>query len=417
MRPVTGRLLSMPPAWILGGGLFVVGWIADTWLVAAGLWGPVVISDTPVYFGFVTKLLAGSLPYRDFTVGYPPFAWPAFLAPALIPPATRDAAAYAIVFSVWMAVVGTVLAILAVRASEALGNSRRRTFVVAGAVGASPALLGILAPMHFDLWPAMLLCAALLLHLDGRRRWSAVVLGLAAAAKVYPAVLAPLLALDVLRADGRRTLAAWVTAFIAGAAAPFVPFALLAPGQVLDPLSAQFGRPLQVESLGAAILLAAHWTRGLPVFVGSSFGSQNLFGEVADLVQLDLRALAALGFVGTFSWYAWTGGGSRRLARAAALAIAVTVATGSTLSPQYMLWLVPVAFLVPGPRGIAATAVTMVAFLLTSAYFPTGYSDLVHLRSAVPAWILLSRDLALVLLVAVLAVPALPVPRAARVAR
>jgi hypothetical protein len=75
-----------------------------------------------------------------------------------------------------------------------------------------------------------------------------------------------------------------------------------------------------------------------------------------------------------------------------------------------MLWLVPAAFLVPGRRGIVAMAVVVVAFVLTSTYFPTGYFELVRLQSVRPVWILLARDLVLVALVGVLAVPAVRRP-------
>lgn len=407
---MAGRLVSIlpPPTWAVGGGLFMAGWLLDRWLIGAGAWGGLAVTDTPVYFNFASKMLAGRLPYRDFPVEYPPFALPAFLAPALLPAARHDPVVYAVAFAALMAMLGTVLAILAVRTSEALGRTRRETLVVAAAVAATPALLGMLAPMHFDLWPATLLSAALFLHLGRHRRASAILLGLAAAAKVYPVVLAPLLALDILRSEGRRSLVSWSMAFAGAAVAPYIPFALWGPGPVLHGLFAQIERPLQVESLGAALLLGGHWASGLPVTVVSSFGSQNLVGELPDLVRQELHLLAVIGLAGTWTWYARVGGGAGQLARAAALAIAVTVATDSTLSPQYMLWLVPVVFLVPGRRGAAATAVAMAAFLLTSAYFPARYFDLVQLRSAGPVWILLARDLALVALVGVLAVPAAP---------
>ncbi len=234
-RPGRGRFgrLFLAPAWVLGGVLFIAGWLVDDWLIRAGAFGGVVFTDTPVYFGFVKALLSGQVPYRDFLVGYPPFAWPAFLVPALLPGALRDPGAYAIAFSACMAAVGTALAVLAVRASDALGNSRARALVVAAAVAASPALLGMLAPKFFDLWPAMLLTAAFLLHLSGRRHWSAAALGLGVSAKVFPAVVVPLLALDVWRGAGRRPLATWGAAFAAGVIAPFLPFVIFAHGAVL----------------------------------------------------------------------------------------------------------------------------------------------------------------------------------------
>jgi hypothetical protein len=389
----------------LGGGLFVLGWLVDDWLIHAGAWGRVAFTDAPIYFDFVSKALAGRVPYRDFAVGYPPFAWPAFLAPAILPAARHKPAVYAVALSVVMAILGTVLAILAVRLGLALGLARRRTLTAAVAVGATPALLGVVAPGHFDLWPATLLCAALWLHLAARRRTSAVVLGLAAAAKIYPAVIAPLLVIDVLRGEGRRSAAAWCAAFAAGATVPFLVLAPWAWRGLLDPLTAQAARPLQVESLGAAVMFVGHWAAGLPVHVVRSFGSDNLAGELADVLGQDLHGLWLLGLAWTWVWYARVGAEARQLARAAALALSITVAAGSTLSPQYMLWLVPAAFLAPGRRGIAAMLVAIVAFALTSAFFPTRYADLVEMRSAQPAWILLSRNLAVVALVGVLAVP------------
>ena len=60
------------------------------------------------------------------------------------------------------------------------------------------------------------------------------------------------------------------------AAAAFVPFALVSPGGVWHSLSSQASRPLQVESLGAALLT----TFGDPRIV-TTHGSQNIEGHGA----------------------------------------------------------------------------------------------------------------------------------------
>ena len=41
-------------------------------------------SGTPLYFDFASKVLEGSLPYRDFALEYPPFALLFFIIPRLI---------------------------------------------------------------------------------------------------------------------------------------------------------------------------------------------------------------------------------------------------------------------------------------------------------------------------------------------
>ena len=58
-------------------------------------------------------------------------------------------------------------------------------------------------------------------------------------------------------------------------AAIVLPFALLSPGGVWDAFWVQAGRPLQIESLGSGILLAAHQLFGLDLTMESSHGSQN----------------------------------------------------------------------------------------------------------------------------------------------
>src|SRR5678816_1413673 len=57
---------------------------------------------------------------------------------------------------------------------------------------------------------------------------------------------------------GRRR-AAWSLATLLGvAAAIMLPFAVIAPGGLWDSFHAQSSRGLQIESLGSAVLLAAH---------------------------------------------------------------------------------------------------------------------------------------------------------------
>ncbi len=55
------------------------------------------------------------------------------------------------------------------------------------------------------------------------------------------------------------------------------------PEGVVRSVGRQLSRPLQIESLGSAILLAAHDLFGTGVEVGSSHGSQNLVGTSPDV--------------------------------------------------------------------------------------------------------------------------------------
>ena len=74
---------------------------------------------------------------------------------------------------------------------------------------------------------------------------------------------------------------------LAVAAAAFVPFAVLAPHGLWSSLTGQLSRPLQIESLGAAIFT----TFGHPRVI-STHGSQNVAGHGAVAATFALLQIA-----------------------------------------------------------------------------------------------------------------------------
>jgi hypothetical protein len=80
------------------------------------------------------------------------------------------------------------------------------------------------------------------------------------------------------------------------------------------------------------------------------------------------------------------------------------VALGKVLSPQYLLWLVPLVALVRGSRGLAAAALLAVSMLLTQYWFAAPrYAA--YGRDFSYAELVLLRDLLLVALLGALALP------------
>ncbi len=377
--------------------LFLVAWL----LLHQGFWSRSAITDVPLYERYGEAMVRGLVPYRDFAVEYPPGALPVFA----LPTAGEGTDGYRHVFELlmWLCGAGALAAMLV--ALRALG---RRLGSLAAALlfaALAPLLLGSVVLSRFDLLPAALTAAALAALLTGRERVGCAALGLGAAAKVYPAVLLPLALAYVWRRRGRREALLGAGAFAGVVAAFVLPFALVAPGGLWDSFSVHATRGLQIESLGASVMLAAHQVAGLDLTVVSSSGSQNLSGGAADVLAalqtlLQLSAVVAI-------WVAFARGPAdrERLVRYSAAALCAFVALGKVLSPQFLIWLLPIVPLVRGRRGAAASALLGASALLTQLWFPSRYWDLADDLAAAPSWFALMRNLVLLALVAVLVSP------------
>jgi hypothetical protein len=81
------------------------------------------------------------------------------------------------------------------------------------------------------------------------------------------------------------------------------------------------------------------------------------------------------------------------------------VAFGKVLSPQFLIWLIPVVPLVRGRRGLWSSALLLAALVLTQVWFPFRYFRLALDFESGLSWVLLARDLVLVALVLVLVWP------------
>lgn len=372
---------------------------ANVWLLLGqGLYARDRIVDTPVYQRYGDAIAAGEVPYRDFRPEYPPAALPVFALPSLVAPDRYERA-----FEWLMAVCGAAAIVFVAVSLAALRAGRTRLPAALAFAALWPLALGSVVPTRFDLWPAALTAGALAALLAGRLRLGAGALGLAAAAKLYPAVLAPLVAVWIWRRHGRRAALACSAAFAGVLAAAFLPFAALAPDGLAASLGRQLSRPLQIESLGASLLVSLHHVAGLDVEMAGSHGSQNVAGGLGDAVGAAATVVQLLVLVAIWIAFARGPATAERLVRFSALALVAFVALGKVLSPQFLIWLAPVVPLVAGRRGLAASGLLAAAFLLTHAWFPFRYWDYAREFDGTVTALVLARDLVLVALLVVLA--------------
>jgi hypothetical protein len=383
---------------------FALAWLA----LQHGFYRQEQIRDTEVYQRFGDRIVDGQIPYRDFRPEYPPAALPAFAVPSLAAGTGATQDEYRRWFEAFMVVCGGFLVLFVALTLRSLGREPPALAAALLFVALAPLLLGSVVLSRFDLLPAALVAGALAALCAGRQRLAFAVLGLGIAAKVYPAVLVPLFVARAWALRGRREAIGATSVLLAVLAACFLPFVVLGPGGVWASVVRQVSRPLQLESMGASLLLAAHHAFGLDVTVRSSHGSQNLVGTLPDVLAVaqSVAEVAVLGGI----WFAFVREplDRHRLIRFSAAAVCALVALGKVASPQFLLWLVPLVPLVRGRRGAGATALLGLALVLTQIWFPYRYWDLVFDLDVVASWAILGRDVVLLVLLAVLLWPAQP---------
>jgi len=387
-RAEAGTLLL---ALAIGAGLLAASWAA----LHLPPFDRYQIIDTPVYQEYGEAIAAGEVPYRDFDLEYPPAALPVFWLPTLGPEEH-----YGTIFELTMLACAAAALAFVLLALAALGAPPGRLLTAAVVVGLFPLALGTVVLTRFDLWPAALAAAALAALLAGRGRLALGVLALAVAAKIYPLVLLPPALLFLWRRRGLPEAAICLGIFAAVLAVVVAPFAVVAPEGLLDSLDRQLGRPLQIESLGASVLLAANQLGLYDPTVVSTHGSQNLAGPLPDGLATAQTVLQAVALLAIWALAARGPLTPARVAAASAASVVAFVAFGKVLSPQFLIWLVPLVPLVAGRVGLAAAALLGAALVATHLWFPQSYWDMVALEWE--GWLVLARDLLLVAVAVVL---------------
>ena len=381
--------------------VFVAAWAG----LHVGFYRHSHIADTPIYQRYGDAIANGQVPYRDFQLEYPPAALPVFVLPSLLRSDDGDLNGYRTGFEAEMLVCGALTLAFMLSILLSLEAGPLRTGAALGFAAVAPLAIGSVMLSRFDLWPAALVTGSLAAFVAGRQRVGAGMLGLAVSAKLFPAVLAPIAAIWIWRRRGRREALVCLGVFAAVLALCFLPFLVLSPQASGTASTTQTSRPLQIESFGAAVLLVAHVAGGLGITMKSSHGSQNLVGTGPDTLAAVQTVVQAAALVATWIWFARGPVTRERLVRASATAVCAFMAFGKVLSPQFLIWLIPLVPLVRGRRGLAASALLATALVVTQVWFPFRYWDLALRFDTAASWLVLARDLVLVALFVTLIVP------------
>lgn len=365
----------MSPSWAFGGRRTAICVAAAglVWALAALVWGD-GLGDLPVYERTYRLIAEGAVPYRDFTVEYPPGAAILFWLAGALP------GAYALGFSVLMLAchLATLAAGLAVADHLRLG--RARTWLVAAGVVALPLMLGSLVQTRFDLALSAILGWTLWAALTRRWRLMWLLVGLGVLVKLIPLALVPLLLVRHVRATGTGAALRGALLSAGVVVAGLAPIAIVAPDGLTALLTYHLERPLQVESGPAALLSGWHALTGRASEVVLTFGSWNVVSETAAALATAATALTAL-LLAVLVWRGWRRGAREGadtdalLVRDWVVVLGLLLILGKVLSPQFLMWLLPAALLIPGRSGVVAATAAVTAIVLTRVMFDLLYGQ------------------------------------------
>ncbi len=332
-------------------------------------------AELPIFQRGVEALLQGRL-YDAHAFEYPPYALLWFLAPYAWAPDNLQSFRLAFGLEIWMfdAAIKAMLLWRAIRRHD-----RFPDLIPFFVYSLGSAALGHLLLMKYDVVPAALSVAGTLALSGGWPLLGGAVMTVAAGTKAYPALCLPIMAAAAWRksqTDFRR-----FSIGVAGAAAPLLLIAAVMPWWNFAAFHG--ARGLEVGSLMASAIWMLHFTG-----VGASWAlvgtSNEIGGPLASLLFWPARILW---IVSTLACLGMAVAAAIRTVRAATpapsllaalmlLAVVAFVATNTVFSPQFHLWLVPLAALaLEGRRsGMPQPAVrgAWIVFLAT-VIVPTFY--------------------------------------------
>jgi hypothetical protein len=301
-----------------------------------GDWSSVLIND---FAPQAQAIKGGDLPYRDQDIEYPPLSVPVLIAPIYIDDSTQG-----FLDGFMWEMLAFDLAILVLIALALPGDTRRVLSALGiytvGAVILSDVVLdnslidiGPLILNRFDLVPTFFVLAAILARDRGRSATWSGLLSIAVAIKAFPLFLYPAL----LR--GERNLRRVVVAGI-------IPLLLCAVAVLV--MGDEFGsaityhtqRALQVESLAASPFEIAHVLGSSGISTGTGHGGFEIHASGTTAARWISVLLGAAGYL----WLVRAGWRSKasNLQFVCAL-LAVLVVFAPVLSPQFLLWILPIS--------------------------------------------------------------------------
>lgn|GEM_PF-1672924 len=333
--------------------------------------------DVDLYYLYGQYTLDGKLPYRDFSIEYPPFVLPFFIAPAIVSnifgPPTQER--YVIFFQLEMYLLLIATLIVVVRFGQKLYPQLSllvgvRYFTVAAVV------FTFFISRRFDIVAALLVTLVFYLFYLKRQIWGGFVLGLATLTKLFPAIILPIALMYYWKIRKQLFPAEKIIlGFIVSAFIITVPFLLFAQAGLKGFLTYHSERGIQIESVyGIVIWLGsvAGLTTASSTSDHNSINLASSWGAPLSAVALPLTVLGLLAFY-AYIWFKTREDKNLSLTwliQASVIATLWFILSNKVLSPQYLIWLLPFLTFWRGARVwlyIGACALSFIIFPVMGA--------------------------------------------------
>lgn len=320
--------------------------------------------DVNLYRAVANDLFDGKLPYRDCVVEYPPYAIPFFLLPRLFGDQN-----YLEGFVVLALIADWLIKFLLFGLGLRHLNGARSLLPLFVYCAAVP-FMRYFFLQRYDVFPALICLAAVWLFCSRRFALSGLAIAAGVGVKLYPVVFVPaLFVLAVRQGGGRRFLMGLVAGLL-----PLLPLGFIVPWWRFAEFHA--ARGLQVESLYASLLWLGQWLGLTPATWEYTQKWYEVVGPAATVILPWARAIFVVAVMFSTAFSVWMAAHNQepspaQLARCLLVPLLGFVAFNQVLSPQYLIWLLPLAALT-GLHGSHWPALAIVgATMLTPIIFPS----------------------------------------------
>jgi hypothetical protein len=328
--------------------------------------------DVRLYQGVANDLFEGKLPYRDRVVEYPPYGLPIFILPRLFGDANYLEAFMGLAlvadWSVKLLLFGFGLRFL---------NGARSLLPLLLYCATVP-FMRYFFLQRYDVFPALICLAAVWLFCSRRFALSGLAIAAGVGVKLYPVTFVPVLfVLAVRQGGGRRFLIGLMAGLL-----PLVPLSFIVPWWRFAEFHA--ARGLQVESLYASLLWLGQLLGLTPATWEYTQKWYEVLGPPATAVLPWARAIFVLAVIFSTAFSVWMVARNQepspaQLARCLLVPLLGFVAFNQVLSPQYLIWLLPLAALSsfdgknwPALAIVGATMLTPIIFPSLTRNYPSG---------------------------------------------